>query len=69
MVRYNTLSLHPVPPKSSSMLEATPVPVLALPEFRKDESAPETVPAPPGADSSHDEPVVTRRELWSYYCV
>ena len=54
---------------SSSMLEATLVPVLALPEFRKDESAPETVPAPPGADSSHDEPVVTRRELWSYYCV
>ena len=54
---------------SSSMLEATLVPVLALPEFRKDESAPETVPAPPVADLSHDEPVVTRRELWSYYCV
>jgi hypothetical protein len=53
---------------SSHLLEAAPVPDLALPEIRKDESAPETVPAAPVADLSHDEPVVTRRELWSYYC-
>ena len=53
----------------SPILEATPVPELALPEVRKDESASESVPMAPVAAPSYDEPVVTRRELWSYYCV
>jgi hypothetical protein len=61
--------LNPASHMSPHSIEATPVPDLALPEIRKDESAPESVPAVPVADLSHDEPVVTRRELWSYYCV
>lgn len=52
---------------SPRLLEATLVPEVALPEVLKDESAPESVPVGPVADLSHDEPVVTRRELWSYY--
>ncbi len=50
-------------------LEATPVSELALPEVRKDESAYESVPVTSVAAPSHDEPVATRRELWSYYRV
>lgn len=52
---------------SPHLLEETRLPELTLPEVRKDESAPESVPAATVADLSHDEPVVTRRELWSYY--
>ncbi|KAI9467369.1 MFS general substrate transporter [Lactarius psammicola] len=41
------------------------VPELVLPSVRKDDAATSEVPvvAPP----SYDEPVVTRKELWSYY--
>lgn len=50
-------------------LETTPGPELALvPEIRKAENASDSIPATPAAPS-HDEPVVTRRELWSYYRV
>ena len=54
---------------SSRLLEATLVPEVALPEVLKAENAPESIPVAPVADLSHDEPVVTRRELWSYYRV
>ena len=38
-----------------------------LPEIQKDESP--TIPVTPVTAQCVDEPVVTRRELWSYYCV
>ena len=53
---------------SLHLLEETPLPELTLPEVRKDERTPESVPVVSVADLSRDEPVVTRRELWSYYC-
>jgi hypothetical protein len=50
--------------------EPTLVPELALPEVQNDGSASaESFPVAPAYAPSHDEPVVTRRELWSYYCV
>ncbi|KAH9018896.1 MFS general substrate transporter [Lactarius pseudohatsudake] len=52
---------------SLPILEATLIPEFALPEIRKDESATEPAPVSPVAVPSHDGPVVTRRELWSYY--
>ena len=53
---------------SLHLLEETRLQELTLPEIRKDERAPESVPVVTVADLSRDEPVVTRRELWSYYC-
>ncbi|KAI9467373.1 MFS general substrate transporter [Lactarius psammicola] len=47
--------------------EATPVPEATPLEIQKDGSAFESVPVTPVTAPSHDEPVVTRRELWSYY--
>ena len=38
-----------------------------LPEILKDEST--TITDTPVTAQCGDEPVVTRRELWSYYCV
>ena len=38
-----------------------------LPEIQKDESP--TIPVTAVTAQCGDEPVVTRRELWSYYCV
>ena len=53
---------------SLHLLGETRLPELTLPEVRKDERAPESVPVVTVADLSRDEPVVTRRELWGYYC-
>ncbi len=51
-------------------LEATPVPEVTLPEIQKDESGPVPVtPVTAPSHDAHDEPVATRRELWSYYRV
>ncbi|KAH9062327.1 MFS general substrate transporter [Lactarius vividus] len=52
---------------SFPILEAIPVPELALPEIRKDESVSKSVLVAPVALLSDDEPVTTRRELWCYY--
>ncbi|KAH9062326.1 MFS general substrate transporter [Lactarius vividus] len=52
---------------SFPILEATPVPELALPEIRKDESVSKSVLVAPVTSLSDDEPVTTRRELWCYY--
>ncbi|KAI9447661.1 MFS general substrate transporter [Lactarius indigo] len=52
---------------SLPVLEATPVSELALPEVRKDESASKSALVAPVSAPSDDEPVTTRRELWSYY--
>lgn len=49
-------------------LEANPVSEVIPPETQKDEDASISV-TPVIPQSYHDEPVVTRRELWSYYCV
>ena len=49
-------------------LEASPVSEVISPETQKDEDASVSV-TPVSPQSHHDEPVVTRRELWSYYCV
>ncbi|KAI9467374.1 MFS general substrate transporter [Lactarius psammicola] len=46
-------------------LETTTVSRVTSPEIQKDESASVTVT--PVIAPSHDEPVATRRELWSYY--
>ena len=48
-------------------LEATPVSEVVLPEIQKDESA--SIPVTPVASQIHNEPVVTRRDLRSYYRV
>ncbi|KAI9447662.1 autophagy-related protein 22-like protein [Lactarius indigo] len=52
---------------SSPILQATPASEIALPEVRKDESAPESVLVAPVISPSDDEPITTRRELWCYY--
>lgn len=44
-------------------------PELALPEDQNDGSTSEPFQVAPVSAPSHDEPVVTRRELWSYYRV
>ena len=49
--------------------EAIHAPRIDLPEVREGESASESVPVALLAASRHDEPVVTRRELGSYYRV
>ena len=49
--------------------KATFVPELVLPEVWNHGSASESLPVAPVSAPSHDEPIVTRRELWSYYCV
>jgi hypothetical protein len=49
-------------------LEASPVSEVIPPEIQKDEDVSVSV-TPVAPQSYHDEPVVTRRELWSYYCV
>jgi hypothetical protein len=51
-------------------LEANPVSEVIPPEIQKDEDVSISV-TPVTIQSYHDdsEPVVTRRELWSYYCV
>jgi hypothetical protein len=51
-------------------LEANPVSEVILPETQKDEGASISVtPVTPQSYHEDSEPVVTRRELWSYYCV
>jgi hypothetical protein len=52
------------PSMSLPTLEANPA---ILPEAQKDDNA--SVPVTPVTPQSYDEPVVTRRELWSYYGV
>jgi hypothetical protein len=54
---------------SPPVLEATLVPELTLHEVRNDGSASESFPVAPDSAPSYDTPVVTRRELWSYYRV
>jgi hypothetical protein len=49
-------------------LEANTISEIILPEAHKDEKA--SVLVTPVAPQSYEhEPVVTRREMWSYYCV
>jgi hypothetical protein len=55
--------------ESLPTLEATLVTELDLPEALNDGSVSESLPVAPVSAPSHDEPVVTRRERWSYYCV
>ena len=52
-----------------STLEATPVCEVISPETQKDEDAASVSVTSVSPQSYHNEPVVTRRELWSYYCV
>jgi hypothetical protein len=66
-----TLSLAYCEPSPMSLLptlEASPVSEVVPPETQKDEDASVLV-TPVTPKSYHNEPVVTRRELWSYYCV
>ena len=48
-------------------LEVNPASEAILPKIHKDANA--SVPVTPVIPDSYDEPVVTQRELWSYYCV
>jgi hypothetical protein len=48
-------------------LEVNSVSKVILPEIKKDEST--SVQVTPVTVQNYDEPVVTRRELWSYYRV
>ncbi|KAF8261784.1 hypothetical protein EI94DRAFT_762641 [Lactarius quietus] len=58
-------TINPSPSMSVLTLEADPVSKVILPEIQKDEST--SVPVTAVTSQSYDEPVVTRRELWSYY--
>lgn len=49
--------------------EATHTPELTLPEVQKGESVSESDPISTITASNYEEPVVTRRELGSYYRV
>jgi hypothetical protein len=57
----------PFLPMSLPTFEANTVSDDILPEILKDEST--TIPVTPVTAQCGDEPVVTRRELWSYFCV
>ena len=57
----------PLLPMSLPTLEAKTASNDILPEILKDEST--TVPVTPVTAQCGDEPVVTRQELLSYYCV
>ncbi|KAI9467380.1 MFS general substrate transporter [Lactarius psammicola] len=56
---------NPVPPMSPPTVEVTPVSEVTLPEIQKIDSA--SVPVTHVTAPRYDEPVATRRELWSYY--
>ena len=49
------------------ILEVNPVSEVILPEIQKEENA--SVSVAPVTPQSYDEPIITQRELWSYYCV
>lgn len=57
----------PIPSMSLPAFEENPVSGLNLPEIQKEEGTP--FPVTLATAQSHDEPVVTRLELWSYYRV
>ena len=54
---------------SPPVLEATLVPELTLSDIRNDRSASDNFQVALDSASSQDEPVVIRRELWSYFRV
>ena len=60
-------SYSTMPPHLASAGQLAPE--LVSPSVKVDDSAITGDPCPAVSPQSYDEPIVTRKELWSYYCV
>ena len=66
-VLWYYVNRQPIPSISLPTFEGNSVPEINLPEIQKGKGSP--FPVTQATAQACDEPVVTRLELWSYYCV